>query len=52
MICVISYFIIIIILIYLINLTFKALIIMKIKQNFIRQKYNKVNVFNFRDETF
>ena len=47
---IISYFIIIIILICLINLAFKALIIMKRKQNFIRQKYDKVDVFKSCDE--
>ena len=49
-ICVMSYFIIIIILIYLVNSAFKALIIMKRKQNFIRQKYDKVDIFKSRDE--
>ena len=50
-ICVMSYFIIIIILIYLVDPAFKALIMMKKKQNFIRQKYDKIDVFKFRDET-
>ena len=47
---VMSYFIIIIILICLIDSAFKALIMMKKKQNFIRQEYNKVDVFKSRDE--
>ena len=45
-----SYFIIIIILICLIDSAFKTLIIIKRKQNFIRQKYDKVDVFKSRDE--
>ena len=49
---VISYFIIIIILIYLVNSAFKALIMIKRKQNFIRQKYDKVDVFKSCDEIF
>ena len=49
--CVMSYFIIIIILIYLVDPAFKALIMMERKQDFIRQGYDKVDVFKSRDET-
>ena len=46
------YYIIIIILICLIDSAFKVLIMMKKKQNFIRQKYDKVDVFKSCDEIF
>ena len=52
MICVILYFIIVTILIYLMNSAFKTLMKIKRKQNFIRQKFDKVNVFKSFDTTF